>query len=459
MEATTRQLERGWQPAKKIAAKLSPIILDLEPQDIESHTRAGSRKAANRWVEYVESVLSVPPSRLGELEKQVVHLQHELETSKLSPDQAEQIQGELQDIQDELRQIKVAEQKGIDIEEVKRKKRELAKLSFELFQDEPPLEIENELYFEQFSGEPIPDKMLVDYWHKAYLKITRADRIIKESTWDNLKRSLKEFVDFVGAKSPVTTITSKTIDDYVIHLSSQGQAKKKGCLREMRTFVKYLNEHDLIPLPKNITKHRSKTKRANPKHFNTDELKRLLNDTDGFLQLVIHLSANCGFYNIDIASTTATMLHDGYLTRCRHKTETNDEPMVVSWKLWPRTLELIDQHKTDNKMLFVQSDGNPWYLEKTETAPKRDFINERLWREFKKLHKPNLSLRFIRKTVANMIETNMIDSTETNTYSVQKEYLAQVPADEMLAAYVKPKQHEFDSVMDQLGMMLTKIEP
>ena len=131
-------------------------------------------------------------------------------------------------------------------------------------------------------------------------------------------------------------------------------------------FTYWLDEKDLVPLPKNL--HNSKTLRIKLDHgkretYPIQDIATILADdkTPERTKLFILLMLNTGAYQVDIAHLLKSQvdLKQGRIERKRSKTENHANVPVVSYRLWSRTSDLMRKYITDKKthLALLNEDG------------------------------------------------------------------------------------------------------
>lgn len=448
LSISIRQLSNGW--SKTIDSELvGRVELAFDPQQIASETKEGTREAANLWVAYCRSVLEVRPTkrktdRIAELEVELAQLQNQLYGASGNAEFVEQTTEEIEDIATEIRQRRVAKQKGIDFDSEVGRRRRVASVFLDGV-DQLPATAENAILHKDLQGEPLPDECLISFWKKRFLEVKRAEKKRSPGGLANLKRDLNSFAQFVGDSASIHKIDEKLWESWFI----DDRCKKGDSLSRSKAFVKYIYgcKETGFELPRNIdllkrTKSKGKNKHS---QFSLDEIRFILNNTKGDMRVFVWLMVNCGFTQIDIATLTPEMLHDGYITRSRHKEKDGEDLPVVSWRLWDETKSLIEQFRSDkNGLLFTREDGSTWYLSETRTKPdgeerqsKDDRISD-LWNEgFRQTYAPRLTLKFLRKAGSHYLPTTNLGSKD--------HFLGHMPKTVGSSHYYTPHQDEFDS--------------
>lgn len=205
---------------------------------------------------------------------------------------------------------------------------------------------------------------------------------------DALERGLKHFTEFVGAGTAVDTINFDVWHRWFTHCSSRvamnDRDDKTGWTADTaqkyftisKTFVRWLHQSDrLLALPKNIANKGYKFERP-PKAipvFSDSEVTALLAAARGIHRLILLLMLNCGMTQKDVADLRRTEVdvEAGRITRRRSKTRRKKSSVVVSYKLWPETRDLLNRHLEEVGELALRTkSGKPWVWSKTTTDQK-----------------------------------------------------------------------------------------
>jgi len=457
LQVSIRNLARGWK------REWQGMTFNLEPQEISSHTKEGSTEAANRWVEYVEAVITGKSgraiSKIDELQNRIAELEREIEAMG-DPIITEQNQAEISDTQNEIRMRQYADQQGIDFDATHRSRMEALELLGGNIGES--FDAQRGLLLADLDHSPQPENKLLKFWRDQFLALKRAEIATGKRSigrYDNLQREVKRFVSFVGENATVEAITEATWQAWYLHVIANNAAStQRDYISSSKGFVTHLYEQRQIELPRNLGSLGVTDDDNVIEHYTVDELKAILSDAPGILNCFIHLMANCGFTQVDIASLTPKMLTEkpGYIKRQRSKKVKGKKIPMVEWVLWDTTKELIEQYRTDRHgLVFTQPDGKPWKVEKLKEdgrVSKNDAIAT-LWKPYKKNNNIRLDMEAIRKTSANLLTS--ADGDISNRLSIQTKFLGQVP-DKGTASkwYVEPPQAELDAAVMRLRSLL-----
>lgn len=243
-------------------------------------------------------------------------------------------------------------------------------------------------YLESFEGIVLPENATLDtilgdgkVWQERF---SRQAAIPKESTLSTLLDQfkvlvgrnqkpksyreiigivdmLKEFAPALTSKMDVKTINESTVSAVFHQISSatwcQNTKKKRWGL--FKRFVNFCFEQNLLTLPRNLNsslfsfKVSPKAVVAVPIEVVKEELAKL----PPRLRCFALLGVQCGMTQADIGALTHDMVRGGYLTRKRVKTDKHENVPTVSYKLWPETLALMEQYKSEGQWYFQSESG------------------------------------------------------------------------------------------------------
>lgn len=297
------------------------------------------------------------------------------------------------------------------------------------------------------------NKLMLEYWKKEYLALKREDGQRGAGRFDNLQRSITRFVEEIGPSSTVNAITEEKYRRFCHALlkAELSGAYKRDTISDVRGFLRFLWEERLIPELRNLLSIKARVVDSEVQHFTADELRAMLTTATGPLRLFVWLFTNCGMRQRDVATITPAMFDGKYITRKRSKTQDHANAPKVSHVLWPETLALVNEHRSQGgELLFLQPNGKPWVTdaELNENGRRcRDDNFAELWKEFTAVHPQRLPAKYIRGSAANLITGN-------NQFSLQLKFLANVPTGVAHKFYVDPPQKDLDRAVMQLRKSL-----
>ncbi len=200
--------------------------------------------------------------------------------------------------------------------------------------------------------------------------------------FDNKRRWLSKFTEFVGDHVSVESITTELIDKWKRHVTSKvyfdGKRDDKrnwsdryanDILQTSKAFVTWLWKRDEIKsIPKNIDELRLSVQ--DPPEiitYTNAEIRKLLKGATGQLKLHLLLMLNCGHTQKDISDLTKDQINwkRGLITRKRSKTRGKRNVPVVEYKLWKCTLEELKLHlSSDPVIALLNREGLRWVRSK-----------------------------------------------------------------------------------------------
>ncbi|MEI7924458.1 MAG: hypothetical protein WCJ40_21330 [Planctomycetota bacterium] len=243
---------------------------------------------------------------------------------------------------------------------------------------------------------------------------------MSEGRFDAYCRNIRPFADWIGQQSAIDIINESKLEGFFNFLSQKVLAKAYSpayahtMMMTTKQFVSRMAEMKLIPLPGNIRSRRFRFNHSAPTKieiFSVEEVRNLLLTAGESLErtkLYLLLMLNCGMYQNDIAELKAEEVNwkQGTLTRARSKTRERNGP-VVTYKLWPETLNLLNRHKVTGDLVLQTDEGNPlvrFWLEEGKMR-RYDAIQSAWTRLARKmgLLKIRLGMKHLRKTSATML--------------------------------------------------------
>jgi integrase len=237
--------------------------------------------------------------------------------------------------------------------------------------DEPLFGISQEgkaVWHDRFTHEkkdPAPDDRRIGFWCERWIENQRARARAKEISPDrysSYRYALEYFQKWAGRDNDIETITADLLERYYRHLleliaeredDREGEA---GCSRTyakarldaVKQFCQWLDEKDLVPVPKNVRNRKAlRIKLGNGKRetYPLEDIKTILADdeTPERMKLFVLLMLNTGAYQVDIARLTRAQvnLKTGRIERKRSKTESHPNVPTVNYLLWKRTAALL----------------------------------------------------------------------------------------------------------------------
>ncbi len=223
----------------------------------------------------------------------------------------------------------------------------------------------------------------IDYWFEAYLNRVekRGGKFIKERSAKDRRLKLTHFKDFANLKDHITTIDEayledyhSTLDEFVSPKTNQtvSRTTKVDYFSVFRMFVRWSSQQRLCELepPANLDSKEFTFREPKGTGRVRQEKKKMLwsveEFTDGIEELpapypcFLMLMLNCAFRHIDISELRWSDLHlnEERIIIQRNKLNQQASAPVVSYKLWDKTVQLIEETKSDDaEFVFTNSTG------------------------------------------------------------------------------------------------------
>lgn len=266
------------------------------------------------------------------------------------------------------------------------------------------------------------DTRSIGGWAKVFLakeqqRVSAGE--LSAGRFTSTKAAVFYFRGWAGADTDASTITGQTLSRYHAHLLVLIGKEKcsatyaRDRMVAVKTLVRWLWGQDVIEkLPKNIDSReltfarRTKT----PETMTTEEVGTLLRGTTGLNRLCILLGLNCGMTQKDISDLLDRDVDwkAATITRKRSKTASHEGVPTVTYRLWPETLRLLQEHRSGTDVILLTRAGKRLVqerLDETGSYRKSDSIKSAYDRELAKLPvaKP---FKLLRKTSATLINSN-----------------------------------------------------
>jgi integrase len=313
-----------------------------------------------------------------------------------------------------------------------------------------------------------PDRTVGGQAQRWYEFLRSSKRVARYSTY---RRNLEFFLDEVGRSSGLESVTSFTLNDWFGTVKDRIRSGKyspdygRTLFGASKKFLRWLAENDLIVLPGNFHSRDFdfadvKVNRVSADDlFSNDEIASLLKLASPRMELFILLMLNCGFYQSDLSDLTEDEVDwdRGVITRARSKTRRKN--VVVSYKLWPRTWRLLQEHRhlgesvldgSGRRRVLVTDEGNPLQAYWIEGGKERRYDTFRsLWSTLAKRSGIGKAPKDLRKTSANRLGRHK----EYRPYV--QHFLAQAARSVANEFYlVRPPDEDFFPALEWLGLDL-----
>jgi hypothetical protein len=161
------------------------------------------------------------------------------------------------------------------------------------------------------------------------------------------------------------------------------------------------------------------------------------------------LMANCGFTQQDVSDLSQDEVDwvAGKITRKRSKSRNHEDCPTVTYRLWPRTFNLLKQHRqTSGDLVLRTKSGQPWLTKRqTEGKFNRTDNTKSVYRHLQFRSGIPKPIKLLRKTSASLLDTHP-------SYGRYAGYfLAHSPMTIRDKSYVAPSQDQFDAALAWLG--------
>ena len=219
--------------------------------------------------------------------------------------------------------------------------------------------------FSRSPAETLPADRTLEHWQGVFLKNIKPN--CRPGTFGLWQIRLKEICDFQADGEQVThpqmdpaRINEATLNKIYLHFAKlvnegkiqPGTANAK--LIVLRRFVRFLHaQRQIDELPRNIMeksmKFKNPAKRIKvPKLEWVLEVLRELPDKEKLFAL---LALNAGMNQVDLSDLRNEQVDwvKGTLTRRRVKTGEHKNVPTVTYLLWPETLRLLQQHRSEDR--------------------------------------------------------------------------------------------------------------
>jgi integrase len=295
-------------------------------------------------------------------------------------------------------------------------------------------------------------KAQVDRWVSTQQARTMAGSLAPDAADLNRIR-IGHFATFLGEPADVKIIDAERLHDYYLWCLRKAEwsaTYKKGVFATARTWVRWLWEQGAIDPPRNLE---SKSFRfgGGAKRIETwtiQEVRRVVREAPGKLQLALLLMLNCGMTQGDVSDLLDSEVDwtEGRITRKRSKTADNENTPTVNYKLWSKTFALLKKHRSGGERVLLTESGRPFIRKETINGKmvKSDGFKSN-YDHLKKRLGFGRPMKLLRKTAATMLEGH-------ETYGrLVTLFLGHSPRSVKDRHYSAPPQELFDSALLWLG--------
>jgi integrase len=308
--------------------------------------------------------------------------------------------------------------------------------------------------------EPVPEDRTVGGLTRRFLdaELLRYNAgYLSASEYDLIRLCVEAFRDWAGPESAVERIDARRWEGYWAHLLGAGISReyKLKRLRHARNLLAWAHELGEMPLLPNLhsRKYRFGGGAKAVPTMRPEEVRMLVERATGQLKLHLLLMANCGMYQIDISELRQEEVDwdAGRITRKRTKERNEVNVPIVSYKLWPRTLELLREHRSgDAERVLLTKSGRPWVVDRIEEGRrvKGDSIATNYAHLRRKLKGEGVDvkpLKVLRKTSASLLDTDEVYGRYAEMF------LGHAPRSIVDRHYRNPSGEIFDQAVTWLG--------
>jgi len=292
-----------------------------------------------------------------------------------------------------------------------------------------------------------------------HLSLERArveGRVVSVGEYEIVARALQDFENWIGGENIIDIIDADRIESWWSHLvgTNLSVETKKKKMRHVKSFVNWLVEKGLIPLPMNLhsRRHRFGGGAKAVRTIETLDVKTLIESASGQLRLHLPLMINCGMTQVDISNLKPHEVdwERGRIKRKRSKTEVHANVPVVDYPLWSETAERLRQFgRRDGDRALLTESGRPWVRDLLLPNGKRSKVDniKSNFAHVKRRKGVQYSMKLLRKTSASLLET----MPEFARYATL--FLGHSPRSIADRHYVAPSQGNFDKAIHWLGGM------
>ncbi len=276
-------------------------------------------------------------------------------------------------------------------------------------------------------------------------------------TYREIMQMMDVIKDWYGSE-PVAEIDAAKVKDAFgriakMEVEPNTKHKRWGFFKR---WVRFLDSMEIIDLPRSLRnkdkafvfKKEAKEIRTYP----TALVQSVVKELPDKLRCWVLLGLNCGMTNTDIAELRHTQVSDGYLTRKRIKLRNRLNAPEVRYKLWPETLDLLMNFKSDDaNRWFVSSTGTPLVSNRMDgDKPKLYDLIGNEWKWYKTKNAVPIQLRAFRNIGATLLEKHEVYGRP----SIVEKFLADKPTTIATAHYGAASQELFDKATDWLRVQI-----
>lgn len=269
----------------------------------------------------------------------------------------------------------------------------------------------------------------------------------KPLTFREIRDYIKNLAVHLGENTDVGVLNEEKVEGVYLRLKNAdlGQDTKKKRWGFFRRFVEYLASKKEVEMPRNLYSRmfRFRVETRAVKKYDLAEVRRVLGGLTPRFRLYALLGLNCGMTSADIGQLTKDMIRGGVLTRRRVKTGPNPNVPTVSYKLWPETLALLEECKSDHPTLVLTGRTGQALWESRQESDGRTPQKDMIYQQWKRA-KVAIPHKAFRSISATALESHK-DWGRFSAY-----FLGHSPKTVKDKHYAAPSDELFAEVMDWL---------
>ena len=233
-----------------------------------------------------------------------------------------------------------------------------------------------------------------------------------------LQASTTLFKSFVGPAKDIATVNGKTMTGFfeALQVKVDGKSFSPATGRDHATntaqFLRWAWKQEHIDsLPRNLSDHGITVSAKKIEVYSISEIKKLLTTASPRMRLFILMALNLGMTQQDMSDLHPEEVNWRRKTvkRKRSKTKKHENTPEVTYTLWPETLRLLKEFKTnDKKRVLLNKYGAP--LKDEEFVDGKHRKTDTVGREFRRLKKKckikGRSFICLKKTSRSLLEDN-----------------------------------------------------
>ncbi|MBC8875654.1 MAG: tyrosine-type recombinase/integrase [Planctomycetes bacterium] len=277
-----------------------------------------------------------------------------------------------------------------------------------------------------------------------------------------LRLHVTHFRDWIGSETNVVDINGKHLNGYRVALLADVDAKKwtrttaSDRLKSVKSFIRWLWQIEAIPTLPRIMDGKSKALTISENSptvvvYTKQEIATLLQEAIDRTKLHILLMLNCGMTQKDISDLDLAEVdwEAGRITRRRSKTRGFDNVPLVSYRLWPETLRLLRQARSNKRSgrVLLNERGRPLCYEEAGDNGKLKKIDSvrSAYHRLRQKTGINKPLKSLKKTSASLLRNSQ------KYASLEDLFLGHAPRRMSDKHYTLAPQTLFDEAIAWLG--------